>query len=41
MNYTWLPFETMVDVMDFALDNAYVKMPDGTLYQCVTLYHQG
>ena len=31
MSYTWMPFETMVDIMDFALDNAYVKMQDGTI----------
>ena len=25
----WLPFEVMLDVMEFALDNAIIKMPNG------------
>ena len=29
--YVWLPFDVMIDVMDFALDHAIVRMPDGTL----------
>ena len=31
----FLPFELMLDVMDFALDNAIVKMPDGQLMRQV------
>ena len=27
----WLPFEVMLDVMEFALDNAIIKMPNGEL----------
>jgi hypothetical protein len=27
----WLPFELMLDVMEFALDNAIIKMPSGQL----------
>jgi hypothetical protein len=29
----FIPFEVMLDVMDFALDNAIVKMPDGQLWR--------
>ena len=29
--YVWIPFQVMLDVMDFALDHAIVQMPDGTL----------
>ena len=27
----WLPFQVMLDVMNFALDHAIIQMPDGTL----------
>jgi hypothetical protein len=30
-NKIWIPFDVMLDVMDFALDNAFVRMPDGSL----------
>ena len=26
-----IPFEVLYDVMEFSLDNAFVKMPDGTI----------
>ena len=29
--FVWLPFSVMLDVMDFALDHAIVRMPDGSL----------
>jgi hypothetical protein len=30
-NKVWIPFETMIKVMEFSLDNAFVKMPNGKL----------
>ena len=27
----WIPFDVMLEVMEFSLDNAFVRMPDGTL----------
>ena len=29
--YIWIPFDVMIDVMEFALDHAIVQMPDGSL----------
>ena len=28
---TWIPLEELRDILEFALDNAYIKMPDGTI----------
>ena len=28
---TWIPLEELKDILEFALDNAYIKMPDGTI----------
>ena len=28
---TWLPWDIMLEVLEFAADNAYVRMPDGTI----------
>ena len=30
---SWVSFETLLDIMEFSLDHAYVKMPDGTLWK--------
>ena len=33
---TWMPWETMLDVLEFALENTYVKMPDGRILKQVS-----
>ena len=34
--YVTIPFTTMVEVLDFSLDNTYILMPDGTIKQQVS-----
>ena len=29
--YTWLPFADLIDIMEFSLDNAIIRLPDGML----------
>lgn len=31
--HVWLPFSVMLDVLEFALDHAYVQRPDGSLWR--------
>ena len=29
---TWIPWEILTEVLEFALDNAFIKMPNGKFY---------
>ena len=31
--YVWIPFDVLVDLLNFSLDNAILRMPNGSLWK--------